>query len=184
MAVLLGLAGCGSSSGLAGVLSSSVHASTATTSATTTPAATTTGPAADRAGLAFRPIIQPTTPTQAAELAHLDCMAPGSDGACDGEGTKYLLGPVIVDGTQVTSATAERDPSGLGWDVNLTFNSAGSNAWTAYTSAHIGEQVAIVLDGRVLTMPTIESAMTGAVRISGDFKQQQAESLADRLSGR
>ncbi|HWN26528.1 MAG TPA: protein translocase subunit SecD, partial [Actinomycetospora sp.] len=42
--------------------------------------------------------------------------------ACNREGTeKYLLGPAILSGTDVASATPNPNPQGVGWVINLAF---------------------------------------------------------------
>ena len=41
---------------------------------------------------------------------------------CDEEGTvKYLLGPAIIEGTEIDTAAARLDQNGIGYVVDLTF---------------------------------------------------------------
>jgi protein-export membrane protein SecD len=67
------------------------------------------------------------------------------------------------------------------WRINFTLTSEGSNQFLEYTSSHIGQPMAIVLDGRVLSAPTINGAISGNGEISGQFTQQEAESLAIQM---
>jgi preprotein translocase subunit SecD len=105
---------------------------------------------------------------------------------CDQQGkTKFILGPSFLDGNQISNATAGQDPNGAGYVVNLTFKSAGSKTWATYTSANVGKQAAFVLDTQVVSAPVINQAILGGnTQISGPFTQQQAEQLANTLSGR
>jgi len=49
----------------------------------------------------------------------------------------------------------------------------------------VGQQVAILINGRVLSAPSIQSPILGGVtEISGQFTKDEAEQLAQQLSGR
>ncbi|HJP72875.1 MAG TPA: precorrin-3B C(17)-methyltransferase [Pseudonocardiaceae bacterium] len=105
--------------------------------------------------------------------------------ACaEDDGQKFILGPVILDGHQVASATAGRNPNGTDYVVNLTFTSAGAATWADYTATHVGDSVAVVLNTAVVSAETIQEAIPGGnTQISGDFTQAQAEHLARELRG-
>ncbi|HEY0126357.1 MAG TPA: protein translocase subunit SecD, partial [Blastococcus sp.] len=127
----------------------------------------------------------------AAEFATLTCdtEAPGSVdrpedhvATCSEDGTaKYLLGPSVVEGTAVTDASAGTRAGTGEWIVQLDFDNEGSAAWAAYTAANIGQNVGITLDGRVISAPSITSAISGGTEISGSFDQESATELANQL---
>ena len=95
---------------------------------------------------------------------------------------KYILGPELLDGRQITSATSGQNPNGVDFVVNLTFNSAGSKTWATYTAAHVNSSVAVVLDTSVVSAENIQEAIPGGnTQISGSFTQQQASLLAQQL---
>jgi preprotein translocase subunit SecD len=102
---------------------------------------------------------------------------------CDQNGlTKYILGPRLLDGSQITNATSGQNPNGVDFIVNLTFNGAGSKTWATYTAAHVNSAVAVSLDGSVVSAETIQEAIPGGnTQISGNFTQQQASQLAQVL---
>ena len=102
---------------------------------------------------------------------------------CDQTGSvKYLLGPSIIDGQSITDATSGQDPNGVGYVVNVNFNSAASKTWATYTAANVNNAVAFVLDTQVVSAPTIQSAINGGqTMISGNFTQAQASNLAQIL---
>lgn len=98
---------------------------------------------------------------------------------CDRAGTeKYLLGPVILEGTAIEAAQAQLSQTAIGWEIALTFDSEGAATWGAYTASHIGRNVAFVLDGSVVSAPQIQSAIYGETRITGQFTQKEAQELA------
>ncbi|MFI0453033.1 protein translocase subunit SecD [Actinomadura sp. 6N118] len=130
--------------------------------------------------------------------------APGSNdpnkkwvAACDQDGNgKYILGPVRVQGTQVSDANAMPPDPQQGqssWTVAIKFKSQGSREFAAVTSdafkAPQGtpqRQVAIVLDGQVVSAPSIDNgAITGGTAsIFGppdSFTQTYADDLANVL---
>src|SRR5258708_2779766 len=81
--------------------------------------------------------------------------------------------------------TADAGPGGTSstqWVVNFTL--AGNDESTRFgthTATHIGQQLAIVLDGQVLSAPTIQAALTSGGQITGNFTQPAAQALALQL---
>jgi preprotein translocase subunit SecD len=136
-----------------------------------------------------------------AKFAALDCTKPenlqgtGADAptdtlvACDrAGGTKYILAPADVLGRQISKASAGLDTqAGSAWYVSLTFNNEGTSAFGALTSRVTSlpeptNQVAIVLDGLVVSSPRITEAIpSGNAQITGSFTQLEAQDLANVL---
>jgi preprotein translocase subunit SecD len=166
-------------------------------SATPTDGSTPSAGATPSDGAIADPNADPNAPevTQeqaAATFATLTCdsESPGSVdrpgdfvATCSKDGTvKYLLGPAVVEGTQVTDANAGTMQATGEWVVNLDFNSAGSDAWAQYTAASVGKSVAITLDGEVISAPRINGAIPGgSTQITGSFDQASATDLANQL---
>lgn len=99
------------------------------------------------------------------------------------DGVTYLLGPADLDSSQVASAEATNE-SGT-WVVQVGLTPAGSAAFADLTGRNVGKQIAIVVDGAVVSAPTVQSAITGGiVQISGNFDRVTATRLADRIMGR
>jgi preprotein translocase subunit SecD len=109
--------------------------------------------------------------------------------ACDRAGsTKYILAPAEVLGRQISKASAGIDTQGgNAWYVSLTFNNEGTSAFGALTSRVTTlpgptNQVAIVLDGLVVSSPRITEAIpSGNAQITGSFTQLEAQDLANVL---
>jgi len=166
----------------------------------------------DGSRLRFRPVLaelppgpatgaatnrQSTDPVeQQAAAAALDC-SPGPDPldgrddpalplvGCDRVlGTKYVLGPAFLTGADLSRANARLDPQTGGSIVGLSFTDAGSRTWADWTAGNIGKQVAMVLKSRVLTAPSIQTAITGGeTQITGKFTLPEARQLARDIAG-
>jgi preprotein translocase subunit SecD len=160
------------------------------------PAAAPAAPADPRLAAevdAARQMRQSTDPTvQETALLTLDCNARdplrGYDDptkplvACNQEGTeKYVLGPSFLEGTEIASAQAQQNTTGVGWVVSLTFKSAGQQTWGEYTTNNVGKLTAFTLDGEVVSAPRINQPIFGATQIEGQFSQKEAEQLAGVL---
>ena len=115
--------------------------------------------------------------------------------ACDEEGFKYLLGPAMIEGTQLDDAEAQLPQTGTAYVVNLDFNGEASNTFGDITTAIANktnpmtgqqEQFAIVLDTVVISAPVVNSPiLNGQAMIEGSdqdpFTQESATSLANSL---
>jgi preprotein translocase subunit SecD len=108
--------------------------------------------------------------------------------SCDRTGTeKYLLGPTLIEGNELTSANAGIPQNGIEWVVNLQFNGQGSTQFENATRALAAKsdpmnRFAIVLDGESISAPSVSTAIPGgAAQISGGFTQQSATDLSNVL---
>jgi preprotein translocase subunit SecD len=140
-----------------------------------------------------RQLRQSTDPTlQETALLTLDCAARdplrGYDDptlplvTCSQDGQeKYILGPSFLEGTEIASAQAVQNTTGVGWIVSLTFESQGASIWGEYTTNNVGKLVAFALDGEVVSAPRINQPIFGQTQIEGQFSQEEAEQLAGIL---
>lgn len=62
--------------------------------------------------------------------------------------------------------------------VSFTLNQDGARKFGTITQANIGRQLAIILDNRVFSAPTIQSRITDNGQITGSFTQQEAQDLS------
>jgi len=119
---------------------------------TTSAPAPVPGSAADKvaaeinAAKATRQSTDPAVQQQA--LAALDCSKPdvlaGNDDpnlplvTCGTDGqAKYVLSKFFLKGSDIADAKASIAQGGVGFEVQLTFTSAGSDIWGKYTSANV-----------------------------------------------
>ncbi|WP_374314963.1 protein translocase subunit SecD [Microbacterium sp.] len=138
------------------------------------------------------------TPKLQAEFLAYDCANPTNDPAnapgdeplitCDPDGTqKYILGPVELDGSSIDDATfGLQQQNGL-WAVNLRFDDEGTQVFGEISQRLYGaepplDQFAFVLDGYVLSAPSMNAVILGGdPSITGSFTQETAKVLADQL---
>ena len=67
--------------------------------------------------------------------------------------------------------------------VAITFNSEGADLFEEITSQNVGEQLAIFLDGGMVSSPRINEAISGGTAvISGGFSPDEARDLAQNLN--
>ncbi len=88
----------------------------------------------------------------------------------------YALGPALLTGEVVDDAVATFQNS---WVVNINFTPEGSDQFDALARNFFEQQIAIVLDGRVESAPTINATEFGGTAvISGSFTSEEAQDLA------
>ena len=87
-----------------------------------------------------------------------------------------------LTGKYVTRAMVGRDHIGR-LEIEVEFNSEGAKIFEQITTANVGNQIAIVIGGKLQTAPTIREPISGGqCTISGNFTRQEAESIAGALS--
>ena len=102
--------------------------------------------------------------------------------ACSSDGAeKYHLAAAKVIGTDVKGASAQRAQLTGEWQIIVSFTGKGQNKFTDLTAATINKRVAIVLDGVVLSAPTIQDRIDGDAQITGSFTRKSANDLANTL---
>ena len=109
--------------------------------------------------------------------------------------TKYRLGPVVINGNDVTKATATLSGGTQTqvvqqWVVNFDLNKDGAKAFSDLTTklallpqTDPQKRIAIVVDRQVISAPAVQGAITGGTgQISGGFTEQEAKDLATVLN--
>ncbi|MDR1950449.1 MAG: protein translocase subunit SecD [Spirochaetaceae bacterium] len=84
---------------------------------------------------------------------------------------------VGLDGNHIQSALVERNNLDGKPEVTFMLDSEGGEIFYQLTSANVGKPLAIVLDDRVKSQATIQSAIRDAVRLTG-FGQEEANNIA------
>lgn len=178
-----------------------------TTPAPTAPAATTLPPSGGGVGgtrkISATSIPETTAPTTS--VAPTTTVAAGSTDTVpsdpsdptatllltDGKGNGYYVGPAAASG-KVFKNDAKAEIQSGSWVVvvGLRGGADGEGLWNALTTTCYNRestcptaQVAIVLDGTVISAPVVQEAVFtgGSVQISGDFTESEARDLAKIL---
>lgn len=87
----------------------------------------------------------------------------------------------VMTGAGLQAASARLSPSGTAYEIAFEMTPEGAVTFGNYTEANIGQPMAIVLDGIVLSAPRISSRIDGSGVIEGDFTQEEAQQLALQL---
>ena len=150
------------------------------------------------------PSVDPATAALQQKFAALNCLDPkqraaagegvlptdttvacGKNGA--GQWEKYILGPAEVSGKDVDDAKGVFDQQRGMWIVNMDFTSSGSKKFQKITGKLSQQQepqnqFAIVLDGEVVSAPSVRQTLSASAEISGSFTQKSAQDLGNILS--
>ena len=90
-------------------------------------------------------------------------------------------GPVLLEGSALKTAGVSRDQLGMP-SVSFELNSQGANTFAKITRENIGKQLAIMLDNKEQSAPTIDSEISGGSGIiRGRFSIEEANNLANLL---
>jgi preprotein translocase subunit SecD len=102
----------------------------------------------------------------------------------------YQLGPIVITGADLTKAQAQflsasnTNSGNTGWQVAFTLDKTGTKAFADETTKLVSapaptNELAIVLDGVVVSSPVVQGAITGGSGvITGQFTAPQAKNLA------
>jgi preprotein translocase subunit SecD len=117
--------------------------------------------------------------------------------SCGAKGAKYVLGPAVFLGTDVTSEASAIDTTSNAWVVNLTLNGKATKAFgnltetqaskylpgaTSNANDQVLDSTGIVLDGNVVSVEQTQEAIPGGqVQISNIGGQTQANQLVNEL---
>jgi preprotein translocase subunit SecD len=88
----------------------------------------------------------------------------------------------VMTGADLKTVQVEASQKSGAYEVAFKLTSEGAKIFADYTSAHVGDILAIVLDKQVISTPVINSAIPdGAGVISGNFTNESANNLAVQL---
>src|SRR5574341_1896729 len=88
----------------------------------------------------------------------------------------------VITGAALNSVAVQAGTLGGSYEVAFTLKSDGAKIFGDYTSTHVGQYLAIVLDKKVISAPVIKTAITdGQGVIQGNFTSESANALAVQL---
>jgi len=93
-----------------------------------------------------------------------------------------VIYPTIMSGADLESANVTRDSNTGEYLISFKLNEKGTQIFGDHTTKSTGAYLAIVLDGAVISSPTIREPITsGTGQISGQFTADSANQLALQL---
>ncbi|WP_229054179.1 protein translocase subunit SecD [Aeromicrobium sp. Leaf350] len=111
----------------------------------------------------------------------------------DEQGIPLNLGPAALDGDGVSDANALLDSQSNRWTVAVDFSGDGQSGWQSLVqqACSIGPgvgRIAIVLDDRIISSPTVQSDLCASgggnqTSITGQFNSESAQELSALIKG-
>lgn len=126
--------------------------------------------------------IMPDNIRNEADAALAACDAnPKNKKACDfvNEGAYNASGPIVYSGKELKSAQPSFDQAG---NPNIQFTTKDPKKFYDVTSKNLNRPLAMFLDKRYISAPTIQGPISDTGEITGQFTQDQTASLANDLN--
>ncbi|SEG60205.1 protein translocase subunit secF /protein translocase subunit secD [Thermomonospora echinospora] len=114
----------------------------------------------------------------------------------DEDGRPIMLRAAALSGAQIGSASASFDQQNLqGWYLTVDFRGNGGKVWEQITAKAACQQgddrrIAFVLDGKVISSPSVQDSVPcnvgiggGSTQITGQFSAEEAKELAALIQG-
>jgi preprotein translocase subunit SecD len=106
---------------------------------------------------------------------------PGNTGESQGQPEYFVVTRTsAVAGSDIRDAQPSRDENGRP-DVQFSLSNDGGRRFYAFTSAHVGDKLAVVLDNHVREVANIQEPIRDQVRITGAFTEDQTRDLSMML---
>ena len=96
--------------------------------------------------------------------------------------TVYLHREVIVTNADIERSTVVPGATPSQFWIDVRLNAAGAQKMRQATTNHLGKPVAIVIDGDVVSAPTVKSPIGGSAVISGDYTRADADRIAQGMN--
>jgi preprotein translocase subunit SecD len=103
----------------------------------------------------------------------------GKSSEGDGAPVWYLISrSSAVTGRDLRDAQPSRNNDTAQPSVNFTLTGEGGRRFAAFTGAHVGDNLAVVLDNKVQEVAVIKSQISDSGNIEGGFTEQSAKDLS------
>jgi preprotein translocase subunit SecD len=138
----------------------------------------------------MRPVLEQTGPSGSPALPPSDqpvaTSALPSTTVLPGQGGEQLtLAEPVMTVERLERAEVTMEKTSATWVLVLDLTAEDTAAFAEWTSEHIDERLAMVIDGEVVIAPTIQGAITdGGVQITGNYTQSEIRDLLDKITGR
>ncbi len=101
----------------------------------------------------------------------------------DKNGDYLPIGKIVVEGSDVKSATYQTNPQTGSSEVSMVFNPSGTAKFSAATERLIGRPIGIFMDDKLITAPTVEAQITnGMASITNIGTEEETKDLAAIIS--
>lgn len=123
-----------------------------------------------------------STPLQAGSVIETDFGLANAAATPSADGTPPTVYHTVMTGAGLETASVAAGQLPGQYAIAFTLKPESSDIFAEYTSTHSGQYLGIVLDKVVVSAPVINEPITGGEgSISGDFSQEEAQTLAVQL---
>jgi len=106
---------------------------------------------------------------------------PVSDAELDAQ--VFSKDPIVTGKDLLPNSRAEINPTTGQPDIAFEFNGDGARLFEEFTRSHVGQFLAVFLDKKLLTAPSINGVIPGGKGIiEGNFTLESAKALSDQLN--
>jgi preprotein translocase subunit SecD len=128
------------------------------------------------------PVVGQSTSTSATPSA-TPSAPPSQTQLPDPSGELLTLSPPVMTIERLDGAAMVFDNTA--WALSIDLTDKDTATFASWTADHIGERLAMVIDGEVVVAPMIQDAITGgSLQISGDYTRDDIQKLLDKITGR
>jgi preprotein translocase subunit SecD len=125
-----------------------------------------------------------TVPIEMRPVVETGSAEPATTELPDPSGEVLPLSDPVMTVERLDRAEAQLDQNQQ-WVLTLTLTSDDAAAFADWTANHVGERLAMVIDGEVVIAPEIQAAITGGVvQIAGDYTRDEIHDLLAKITGR
>src|SRR3954453_19331097 len=110
--------------------------------------------------------------------------APSTDPNARGGGVYLVARTPVIRGPDIRDSRPQQGQLPNSWETGFVLSQDAARRFGTYTAANIGNRLAIVLDGKVLSAPRIDAEIHDQGVITGATTQQEASDLALNLKAR
>jgi preprotein translocase subunit SecD len=93
----------------------------------------------------------------------------------------YLHQEIIVTNDDISDSQMIDGATPTRFGVAVTFNTSGADKVGQATARHVGELIAMPIDGDVISAPRLRSPISTSAVISGDYTKPEAERIANGM---
>jgi preprotein translocase subunit SecD len=111
-----------------------------------------------------------------------DAAGEEEEDASDEEVRQETYYPTVIDGGMVRNASVGISSLTNEIVVNFQLDGEGGRLMRSFSQDHVGEIMPIVLDKSVISSPRLNDAIGGEGMITGNFTQDEAETLAVQIN--
>ena len=102
----------------------------------------------------------------------------------------YIFPEAIIANKDILEASVRGGVPGIGkggerkefYGIHISFTKEAGERMAKFTSQHIGEMLAILIDGKVISVVTIQQEMHDKVQLVGAISKEEAERIAHALN--